>query len=304
MKLPLKVNVWRTGTLGAIYWARGSYGDQIKVVGSWEQEGQGHFYLPAVCIDAFTDAGLVAVAAPNAQGEPQFQIVNRAQRVGILRREEAAGDGRMRRVTEVVALDAAGNRVQLPPQARLQRPAQQAPAPASPAPPASVAPPAPAVAAPASGPPPAPVNPAPPSAPAQAPQVQEPEIDPAERARLAWLELSDRYAAALLIASQRLREQLGGDVGPEVIQAGAATVLISADRIQLRALPGVLRALRGDVPPTAPKPARTEAPPARASRAVRTTPKPAPEPAPAPVGDAFEDFDEIAPPGDDDDLPF
>jgi hypothetical protein len=238
-KLPLATNVWRTGTLSALYWARGNFGDQLKLVGSWERDGQGHFYLPAACVDLLTDAGIVAVTGTSPEGEPQFRVVNPGQRIGVIRREEASGDGKIRRVTEVVALDASGHRVNLPPQPRLQRPTpqDQQTAPASPVAPQ----------APASPTAPAATTPGPSVAPAQGAGEPAPGSvaapDPS-RAQRDWEELSERYAAALFIADRRLRELLG-EVGPEVVQAGAATVLISADRLQLRLPPGTLDALRG-----------------------------------------------------------
>jgi hypothetical protein len=261
-KLRLATNVWRTGTLSAVYWATGRYGEQVKLVGSWEAEGPGYFYLPASCVDLLTDAGLVAVAGINAQGEPVFRVVNPGQRIGVIRREQASGDGRMRVVTEIVAVDAAGKPVQLPPQPRLQRPtpAATAAAPATPTPATPIAPMAtppvvaatPTAATPTAGTPiAAPVAVAPaPAATVQATQPQATQPQPVQppdpnQALLGWEELSRRYAAALVIAHRRLRQMLGPNapLPPEVLQAAAATILISADREQLKAPPGVLEQL-------------------------------------------------------------
>ncbi|HWO88828.1 MAG TPA: hypothetical protein VNL98_06735 [Gemmatimonadales bacterium] len=224
----LQTNIPRTGTLTAVYYAKSKnpeYGDQIKVSGRWEREGDGFFWLPLPVIDAFTDAGLVQYGGVK-DGEPTWKVLHPTQRIAITRRE---GE-RNRKLTEVIAIDLQGNAVTLPPQPRTVLPTAE-----------PVAVPA---AAPAIGQPPAvPVAPAAPAVgvePASAP----PAVDPRAQIRERWAELDERYGAAIAIAAYRLHEALGPDVDPAVIQAGAATVLIETQKLALQAPPGLARALR------------------------------------------------------------
>jgi len=201
-KLPLRTNVPRIGVITGAWYAKGNYGDQIKIAGRWEGEGDGHFYLPLAALDAFTDAGVLAPDGASANGEPRYRVLTQA-RVSITRKEESVPGGLPRRTTEVAVLDPDGN--VLSPQPRDGD------------------------AAPAAGP--------------NAPTAAD-ETSPEERLRRRWAELDERYAAALAIAGYRLREVLGQPPDPATLQAGAATVLIAADRSAMEAFPGLARSLR------------------------------------------------------------
>lgn len=303
----LQVNVPRIGTIKAIYYAKSQnpeYGDQIKIVGAWENEGEGQFWLPLPVIQHFTEAGVAAqlVGQVDKDGFARFAVVNARQRVFI----KKAQDGK-KNVYQVLAIDAQGNQVTLNPQPYppvLNQPTPAAAAasgPVAPAAPGAVAPPAPgAVAPPAAG-----------AAPITTAAAVHEQLSPEERkqrARRGWADLEERYGCALAIAAyQQLRlaqakdpaKQLD-DLEAAVIQAGAATILIESSKSFVPVIPGLAKALFGRLAPGATN-GKHEDPRgvAKASNQV------AGAIAPAKQAEAFDDFDQVAGEAEEDDsLPF
>lgn len=313
-KIPkLQTNIPRCGRIKAVYYAKSQnpeYGDQIKIVGTWENEGEGPFWLALPVIKAFTDAGLVAqvVGQVDNDGYAKFHVVSTQQRVMIVKKE----DGK-KKVHEVHAINDAGQVVQLPAQPypdvlNQPTPAATAVAPAAPAAPAApgaVAPPAPGAVAPA--------------APAVGPIASDPRIttgaalqdkltpeEKKQRAQKGWADLEERYGCALAISAfcqlklARAKDPALeiGDLSATVIQAGAATILIESSKTMVPVIPGLAKALferlthgveNGKKP---------------ADRGVATTSQAIAAGTPAKQGD-FDDFDETTGPDqEDDDLPF
>lgn len=213
-----KTNVPRCGTISAVWFAptkNEKWDDQIKIVGKWETEGDGHFYQSIKTLEAYTDAGVVRQdPGTDKDGHPKFAVVNQNQRVMIVRKEVSGSNAKM---TEVTPIDVQGNVVVLPacPKPVLVPQVSAAPS--------ATAPPAPSAQA----------------APQAAPENGR------ERTRERWAELDEQYAACLSIAAYRLQKTLGDDVSDTAIQAGAATVMIQAERRGLPAYPGLAKGLFG-----------------------------------------------------------
>ena len=237
----------RCGLLTAVSYAPSSkpnYSDEIRIDGQWDGEGVGYFYLPLGAIDAFTDAGVVRYTGVGQDGRPAFSVVNPNQRIMIWRE---LVPGKNAKPTHVRAVDAQGNMLQLPAcqRAVLQNTPAGAPVQTPPTTPAT--PPVPPLQAPPSqSPPTQPTPPLPPAAAAKTNnagkrELSEEEIKQRELQR--WGELDEHYGACLAFAAYRLREALGSEVGHDVIQAGAATVMIQSERDGLIARPGLAKRL-------------------------------------------------------------
>lgn len=316
----LQTNIPRCGRLKAVYYAKSKnpeYQDQIKIVGNWEAEGEGQFWLALSALQAFTNAGVVAevVGQVDKDGFAKFQVISQQQRIMIVKRE----DGN-RKVTEVQAINDLGQAVTLPPQPyppvlNKPTPAATAAAPAAAAAPVApvvtgaVAPPAPGGAAPAT----------PATRPAAAPPVTAagataPEqLGPEElkaRTRRGWVDLEERYACALAIAARsqlklakaRDPELTLANIPLDVLQSAAATVFIQSAKDMLPVMHGLSKALFQELSPGAqngshPKPAGDRGV-SEASRAIATSPLG--PPVPAGQADAFDE----PPLEEEDDLPF
>ena len=224
-------NIPRCGTITAVYYApskKEGWGDQIKIIGYWEQEGDGHFYLSIKTLDAFTDAGVVRQdPGTDNDGHPRFAVVNTDQRVMIVRKEV---QGQKAKRTEVQALDVQGNVVTLPasPKPVIAKPA--------PAPVAAAAPAAPVAAA----------APAAPPTPANGQRAQPSPEELKERMRERWAEIDEQYAACLAISAYQQSRTFAkplDELDASVVQAGAATVMIQAERQNLSVFPGLAKSL-------------------------------------------------------------
>lgn len=201
---------------------------QVKLVGNWENEGQGHWYANWKAVAALAQAGMLQQQPSDAK---KFLPVT-SHRFCIWR--QAVGGDSKAHDWFVIVYSPEGNEIKL---GTFPDPVEPQDTPTAPPAAPTSAPVAPSAPTAAPGPPQA--------APAPNRQLTAEELKARDREQLA--ETAELYATALAIAATeqvRTFRRPTWRIGDQAIQAGAATVLIALRDAGVRLHPGQAKALR------------------------------------------------------------
>lgn len=226
---PPELGVARYGTIREVAYQRSKQykQHQVKLVGNWEQEGDGHWYANWKAVTALARAGMMQ----QQPGDGKKFLPVTSNRFCIYR-QEAGGESKAHDWF-VIVYSPEGNEIKL---GTFPDPVEPQDAPAAPSAPTSVPVP-PSAPTPASG--------APQATPAPNRQLTPEELKVRDHEQLA--ETAELYATALAIAATeqvRTFRRPTWRIGDQAIQAGAAIVLIALRDAGVRLHPGQAKALR------------------------------------------------------------